>query len=401
MRILIVSKFFYARGGAEVVGIGTRQLLLEAGHEVRVFAMDYPENLKLPENADYASQVSFEGGLGNKLKAFKRLMGLGDVKSKFRKVLNDFKPDVVHLHNIHSYLSPVVGEMAHKAGARVVWTLHDLKLLCPAYLGRRPDGSVCQDCIGGKFHIMEHNCLKGSRLASFMALLEAKRWSRRKLDAFTDAFIAPSHFMADMMKKGGFTPSKIHVLHNFIDPPKLDIILRTPQRPANTEPYFAYVGRLSAEKGVKTLVRAALKAGVKLKLAGDGPLRSELEAMAAGSKQIEFLGFQGPEQIALLQRNALACVLVSECYENNPLSVIESLCAGTPVIGAEIGGIPELIEPFVNGVHVPPGDADALAYTLADFQGARYNRAEISKKACNQFSQQTHFSLLLKIYTGT
>lgn len=402
MKVLIVSKFFYARGGADVVAMTTRRMLLDAGHQVRVFAMDYPDNVTLPESESFASQIDFDSGLVGKVKAFRRLMGVDNVVPRFKAVLDEFRPDVVHFHNIHSYLSPAVVLLAHQAGARTVWTVHDLKLVCPAYLGRRPDGTLCSDCIDGRFRVMENRCMKGSALASFMALLEARRWSRRKLDEATDAFIAPSGFMAQMMRRGGFDAKKIHVVHNFIDPEKLKVLrkLGQQQEPRSGEPYFAYVGRLSAEKGVITLVKAALKAGVVLKIGGDGPLRAELERMAAGSANIVFLGNLGAADVASLLYGAAACVMPSECYENNPLAVIESLCAGTPVIGAEIGGIPELLESGRTGESFLPGDVDDLAEKLENFDPARYDRAAISRESVSRFSRATHFSKLIEIYRG-
>lgn len=402
MRVLIVSKFFYARGGADVVAMTTRELLLASGHEVRVFAMDYPENIPLEEAATFASQIEFgKGGLVSNVKAFARLMGVDNVVPRFKKVLRDFRPEVVHFHNIHSYLSPVVVTLSRQFGARTVWTVHDLKLLCPAYLGRRPDGSHCTDCVSsGRFHVVDHKCMKNSILASVMALLEARRWSREKLNAATDAFITPSYFMARMMRRGGYDAAKLHVLNNFIDPMKLEVILSAPARPESEPAYFVYVGRLSAEKGVVTLVQAAMKAGVDLRIAGDGPLRGELEEMAADSPNIRFLGQLGAAEVAALMRDAAASILPSECYENNPLSVIESLCAGTPVIGADIGGIPELIVPGVSGEHFRSGSAEDLAVILDRFDPARYNRAEISREAIERFSQHTHFRKLLEIYEG-
>lgn len=396
MKILIVNKMFYPRGGDCIVAIAERDMLLAAGHQVQVYSMHYPDNIRLAESDTWASEIDFGGPLGSKVKAFERLMGLGDVRKSFRKVLEEFKPDVVHFHNIHSYLSPVVVGLAKKAGAKTVWTLHDLKLVCPAYLGRRPDGALCTDCVDGKNNVMKYRCMKGSRVASLMALLEAMRWNRSKLDSATDRFIAPSEFMKSMMVRGGFTESKISVIHNFIDPKKLEIILSTAYQPAE-EPYFAYVGRLSAEKGVKTLVQAAMRAGVRLRIGGDGPLREELEALAAGSKT-EFLGNLGAEQVARLLRDAAASVMPSECFENNPLAVIESLCAGTPVIGANIGGVPELIEPGVSGEHFPSGSVNTLAAKLAAFNPDGYDREKISRRAISEFSEATHLRKLIELY---
>ena len=377
----------------------TRELLMRAGHEVQVFAMSFPANIKLPEASTWPSEVEFNGPLSMKLKAFARLMGVGDVVGKFRRVLKDFRPDVVHFHNIHSYLSPVVVTLAHSFGARTVWTMHDLKLVCPAYLGRRPDGSICSDCVDGRNNLMKYRCMKGGRLASFMALLESVRWNRARLDSATDCFIAPSEFLKDMLVRGGFTSEKIRVLNNFIDPQKIAAIQAMGVSSGeDSEPYFAYAGRLSPEKGVRTLVEAGVKAGVALRVAGDGPMRAELEELARGSR-VELLGSLDSDGVMKLMRGAAASVMPSECYENNPLSVIESLCAGTPVIGADIGGVPELIVPGVSGERFVSGSVDSLVDCLLAFRPERYNRAEIASDAAVRFSARTHLKTLLQIYS--
>ena len=116
-----------------MVMMNTESLLLSAGYEVAVYAMLYPDTVDSPYKKYFASEVTFAGGLGAKVNGLKRTLGMGDITASFTKLLDDFQPDVVHLHNIHSYLSPVLGQIAHSRGIRVVWTLHDYKLLCPAY----------------------------------------------------------------------------------------------------------------------------------------------------------------------------------------------------------------------------------------------------------------------------
>lgn len=400
MKVLLVNKFFFLRGGPEVVMFGLMEALRDAGIEVRVFAMSHPDNIRVEtgDNDFFPSEVDFTGSFAGKAKALKRIFGHGDVVSRFKRMLADYKPDVVHLHNIHSQLSPVIGELAHKAGIRVVWTLHDLKLLCPAYIGRRPDGRVCDDCITGKIQVLRHRCMKGSFLQSVIAQMEARKWSRARLARNTDAFIAPSAFMGEMMRRGGFPEEKLHVLTNFVDPSKLKELDHLMKQTPSVGDYFLYAGRLSSEKGVGTLIRAAMASGVKLKIAGDGPACRELKALAANNKSVEFLGMLKPRELVPLQLEARASVLPSEWYENNPLSIIESLCAGTPVIGANIGGIPELIKPGVNGQIFQSGNEEELAEILRCFSDSEYDRTAISREAMQRYSRGTHLQQLLKIY---
>ena len=399
MRVLIVNKFFYPRGGDCVVAMGTRELLIQAGHQVRVFAMSHPLNINLPEGGSFASMIDFSGNLSQKVKAFGRLIGLGDISAAFRKVLSDFRPDVIHVHNIHSYLSPVICEIAHDRGIPVVWTLHDFKLVCPAYTFRKGNGEICGYADTGKCNPIKNRCLKNSLTASVMATVERYRWPMTRLNRMTDAYIAPSRFMSDMMLLGGADKAKMNVVYNFVDPTKLRLLSRNiPRHSDGDNRYFAYTGRLSFEKGVATLIQAAIQSGVNLRIAGDGPMRAELEAMAAHHKGITFLGRLEAEDVAALQRDAEACICPSEWFENNPLAVIESLCAGTPVIGADIGGIPELINPGSNGLLYRSGDTDALAGILHDFTRTSYDPDAIARDATEKFSTSTHIDRLLNIY---
>jgi len=392
-RILLVNKFYYPRGGDCIVTLNTEAMLRDCGLEADVFAMEYPENLNARYKSLFASEVSFGGGMGNLLRALKRTMGLGDVKERFEAVLDEFKPDVVHLHNIHSYLSPVVGELAHKRGIRVVWTLHDYKLLCPRYDCLR-DGKPCEKCFGGsKVHVLTNKCMKGSLPASAVAWLEALKWNRATLERNTDVFVCPSEFMASKMRQGGFDPGKIKVLNNFLDPVKLKIYQNT-ENNAQRQDYYCYVGRLSQEKGVTDMLEAASRLPYRLKVAGGGPLEAELREKYASCPNIEFLGMLDAQGVVNVLTAAKLSVIPSQWYENNPLSVVESLCAGTPVAGSQIGGIPELIDSS-NGVTFQPFNQEALSTAITMSMTRDWNHARIARQALDRFSASNHLKTLL------
>ncbi len=397
MKVLIVNKFFYPRGGDCIVAMSTRQMLQSQGHEVRVFSMTHPDNVSLPESGSFAPAVDFSGRLMQKLQGVSRVLGGGGVRKAFRKVLEDFKPDVVHFHNIHSYLSPAIVEEAHKHGVRTVWTLHDYKLVCPAYSCLRPDGTVCSDCINNSAFVSQYRCMKGSRLQSKLAEIEKQKFNPSYLSTVTDLFIAPSSFMKEMMEKGGYPAQKIVEICNFIDPEK-EAVYEAKDAGEDRGDYFCYVGRLSREKGLETLLKGARKSGVELKIAGDGPLAEQLIKEYGKDPGITFLGKLDAQNVAKLLSGAKASVIPSEWYENNPLGVIESLCAGTPVIGSDMGGIPELIEDGAGEIF-PPGDADYLARVLSDFKALtadqHRNLAESQRK---RFSREVHLRKLLKAY---
>jgi glycosyltransferase involved in cell wall biosynthesis len=360
--------------------------------------MSYPGNIDVEESVDFASPVDFStGGIKGKLNGLKRIIGLGDIRASFEKVLDDFKPDVVHLNNIHSYLSPVVGELAHKRGIRVVWTLHDYKLLCPSYLCRRPNGENCEECFHGHLQVINHRCQKGSLLQSVIADIEARVWNKKRIRKIADMFVTPSVFMRNKMMEAGFEPAKIMNICNFPDPLKIEDI-KAKGVEGNRKDHFCYIGRLSDEKGTETMLKAAAESKVKLVVAGSGPLSDTMINKYGSCPNITFVGHLNAKEVTSLLLESKCSILPSECYENNPLGVIESLCAGTPVIGANIGGIPELIG-HGDGVVFTSGNVEELTKVLSEFdKRAPFNNVEISARAIARFSEDVHYAKLMKAY---
>ena len=395
-KVLIVNKFYYPRGGDCIVAMNTEKLLRARGHETAVFAMDFPDNIETPWTAYYAPRVDFGA---SKVAAAKRLMGVGDIRQSFGRILDEFRPDVVHLNNIHSYLSPVVAELARRHGARVVWTLHDYKLVCPAYTCMR-DGHRCDSCVTGpKWGVVRNRCLKGSLVASALAWLEAVRWNRRRLEKCTDAFICPSEFMRSAMLKAGFDAAKLHVVNNFLDPAKASALQA--QAAAQRGGYGCYIGRLSEEKGVRTMLEAASQLPCELKVAGDGPLADELRTRYGASPNITFLGHLDAAGVVRLCSQARFSVLASECCENNPLGVIESLCAGTPAVVSDMGGIPELVTEGVNGLVFKAGDTADLVRAMGEAATRDWDNAAIAADAARRFGQDAHYKALAAIYSNS
>lgn len=394
-RILLVNKFYYSRGGAEIVAINLRDMLTAMGYEVGIFTMDFGSNRREP-HVYTAPEVTFKGTLGQKLKFARRTLGGAGLKQAFTEAMRTFKPDVVHLHNVHSYLSPAMAQWAHEKGARVVWTLHDYKLLCPAYSCLN-QGHPCEMCYSHKWKVVKERCFKQSLPASILAWIEALKWNRAWIERNVDAFVCPSQFMRLQMLKGGFSAEKLHTVCNFIDPVKAEALRRNSE--VKKDDYYAYIGRLSAEKGVETLLKAASRLPFKLKVAGNGPLMPRFKELYGTCGNIEFLGQLDAVQVSGLQRKALMVVQPSECYENNPLSVIESLCAGTPVIGSRIGGIPELITPDC-GLTYTMGNADELAQCITTMmeRSQECDYAAIAAQASKRFLAEAHFAKLKPLY---
>ncbi|MDR1332719.1 MAG: glycosyltransferase [Tannerella sp.] len=391
-RVLLVNKFYYPRGGDCTAMLTTEELLKAHGHAVAVFSMQYPDNLPSPWAGYFAPEVSFSSTrMADRIRAAVRLFHSSGTATRFARLLDDFRPDVVHLHNIHSYLSPVVAEVARRRGVRIVWTMHDYKLICPSYSCLR-DGQPCELCFTDRRQVFVHRCMKNSRAASLLAWMEASRWNRRRLERLTDRFISPSHFLKAKMVAAGFREEGIEVLHNFMYRP-------TPP-PAPKGDYYCYAGRLSEEKGVATLLEAARRLPYPLKIIGSGPLHDVLRRRYPQA-HVEFTGQLPADVLLPVVQRARFLVMPSIWYENNPYSVIEALCMGTPVLGANTGGIPELIEAGRNGELFQPGDVEGLRETvIAAF--ARYDTAYpfggIAAAAQNKFGSEAFYKQLMRIY---
>ncbi len=390
MRILLANKFYYRRGGDCIYMLNLEQLLNAHGHETAVFAMQYPDNLPTPWSKYFPSEIRFSPGPGM-VEAFLRPFGTREVKRKFNALLDDFKPDVVHLNNIHSQLSPIIAELAHKRGIKVVWTIHDYKLLCPRYDCLRNGTSICEECFTDKHKVLEYKCMKNSRTASFLAYREALKWNRQRLEDCSDLFVCPSQFMADKMAQGGFCKKKLHTLCNFIDVEKCKKSSYTEK-----EDYYCFIGRISHEKGVQTLIEAANQLPYRLKIIGGGPLEEKIKSLA--NPDIEFMGFRQWEEIKEIAGRARFSVIPSEWYENNPLSVIEAQCLGTPVLGARIGGIPELIEERVSGLCFESKNVEDLKDKIKDMFAASFDYNTIARTAQTRYNSETYYQKLIGLY---
>lgn len=388
MRIIIVNKFYYNRGGDCVASIGLETLLKEKGHKVAFFSMQHPFNFSSEWESFFPSYVDFQnGGLRNKLQAINRIFCSQEVKNQFTKLLDTFKPDVIHLNNIHSQLSPYIGELAHKRGIKVVWTLHDYKLICPNYTCLYK-GEICESCVCKNIiNVLTKKCMKNSFPASFIAYLEALVWNRSRLNINTDFFIAPSYFLKQKMVEGGFPKNKIKVIHNFINR-KLHI------QNWIKEDYYCYVGRLSEEKGIMTLLKVAEQLPFKLKIIGTGPL---INSFNSNKSNIDFVGFKEWNDLQNIIMRARFLVIPSEWYEVFGLVCIEALCLGTPVLGANIGGIPEILSQE-NGLLFESGNPSDLKEKIQQMFKIKFDYNKISKIARDKYSADNYYNEIIKIY---
>lgn len=385
MKILLANKFYYRRGGDCIYTMNLERMLRDHGHNVAVFAMQYSENERSEWTDYWPSDMS-------RLKAFTRPFGDKEVRRKFGRLLDDFKPDVVHLNNIHTQLSPVIAGMAHERGIRVVWTLHDTKLVCPCYTCTR-DGRWCTECFTDKRAVMRHRCMPGGLIGAVIGYREIMKWSMDVLQEYVDLFLPPSQFMMDTCVAGGYSPGKFRVLCNFIDVEKC----KNPD--FRKGDYYVYLGRVNEVKGVRTLCKAAAQLPHKLIVIGDGPLSEELKVKSEESgAPIEFKGQMQWEEFRPILEGARFMVLPAEWSENNPLTVIESQSLGTPVLGARIGGIPELIEEGVSGMTFTSGDVEDLKDKIQMMFSHQFDHEHIAENAVRRYSSETYYEKLMEYY---
>lgn len=359
-RLLSLNSYHYRRGGSDVVYLEHDALFRELGWETAVMSMHHPKNMESPWSRYFVEELEFGNthGITDKLTKAAKAIWSFEAQRKLRELLSVFPADVAHLHCIYHHLSPSVLPVLHEAGVPAVLTAHDLKIACPAYKMLNSTG-VCERCRDGSvINVLKHRCVRDSLGASAIVMLESglsrtmNTWRK-----YLSRVVAPSHFYRNKLMEWGWPAEQVTYVPNYVD-----VNTFTPSyQPGD---YVLFAGRLAPEKGVATLARGAAKAGVKLRVAGTGPLEAELKALP-DADSIEWLGFCSGDNLWNQIRGARALVLPSEWYENAPMSVLEAFASGKPVVGADIGGIPEMITPETGWVF-PSGDVDALAAVLID-----------------------------------
>lgn len=396
MKIIQINKFNYLRGGAEKYFLELAEKLTQAGHQVAKFCMTDRRNLNDTWSGYWLSQINFEQpGLSDKLRAPERIIYSRAAKRGLARLIKDFQPDIIHVHNIYHQLSPSVLDAAREAVVPVVMTLHDYKLICPNYQLLN-HGQICKKCLDGNFwHCFQEKCFKDSRSQSFLASLEAiLHKHRRTYQRGVNLFIAPSQFMADKCQSAGWPQHYFQVLINPV--PELPVGQR------QVQDYFLYAGRLSSEKGVDILLRALASSNYKLKIAGRGPQETFLRQLVKDlklSNQVDFLGQQGHESLAKLLDGAIALTVPSIWYENMPLNILESLGRGCPVVASHIGGIPEIINHQVNGWLVEVGNSNSWIKVLDQaIQADQIKFNQQARESVEKYKWNQHFSAIELIY---
>ena len=357
MRILMINKFLYPNGGSETYIFKLGDYLKSQGHEVQYFGMEHKGRCVGNRVNAYTSDMDFHGGSKlAKLTYPLKTIYSSEARKKLRLVLNDFKPDVCHLNNFNYQLTPsIILEIQkwRKEGnkCRIVFTAHDYQLVCPNHMCNNPNtGENCEKCLGGHFlNCVKGKCIHGSTARSVIGMLEAEFWKRNGAYNYIDTMICCSKFLKTKMDSNPLFAQKTIALHNFVD--------KVEWKDTCKKEYVLYFGRYSKEKGIETLIQVCKQLNdIPFVFAGTGPLESEL----SGIPNVRNVGFQRGKALEKLIREARFSIYPSEWYENCPFSVMESQMYGTPVLGADIGGIPELIEAGKTGTLFESGNANDL-----------------------------------------
>jgi glycosyltransferase involved in cell wall biosynthesis len=367
MRILVAHNFYQLPGGEDEVFAAEVALLRRFGHEVSTFELRNDALLEM-----------------SKLQMITTTLWSGSTHREMRKKVRETGAEVVHFHNTFPRISPAAYYAARVEGAGVVQTLHNFRLLCPgANLFRH--GKACEDCIGHRVPLagVIHKCYRDSRSASLgVAALISTHHAMGTWQNAVDLYLAPTEFARNKFVAGGLPEAKLLVKPNFVDP--------DPGIGAGDGGYAIYVARLSAEKGLETLLAAweTLGGSVPLKIIGDGPLASLVTETQKRAANIEWLGRRPLAEVYHAMGRASFLIFPSRCYETFGRVAVEAYAKGTPVIASRHGAPGDIVREGATGLLFEPGNADALAQTVRNLAGDPQLLAAMRVESRREYEQK-------------
>jgi glycosyltransferase involved in cell wall biosynthesis len=403
MKILIVNTRHYLGGGDSTYSFNLCDMLRLNGHEVYFMAMQDKHNLPDPNSDLFVNHIDFRElnhhkNISSGFRVFTRSIYSIEARTKFSRLLDRVKPDLVHLQNIHAHITPSVIFEAKKQSIPVVWTLHDYKLICPnSHLLIDATNQICEACQGGYFfRAVLNRCKKNSLLASIMACLEAYTHHILGVRGKVDLFLCPSRFLQKKLLDNGFDRNKVRHLPLFLSHKSFNYT-------GQHEDYFLFLGKLEPLKGIDYLIRAARHVpNIKIIAAGriDENIRDKV--LSSFPPNLKYVGMKSGEELDQLRKKAIALVLPSICYENQPFSILEMFALGKPAIVSDLGGMRELVGDNERGWLVKPRDDIELANAI---DAAYRNPFETKAKGENAYSyitknhsEEAHYQCLSRIY---
>ena len=392
----MVNKFLYPRGGSESYMLYLGEHLKKLGHEIEYFGM-YDENNTVGNSiGKYTQNMDFHSkGLARFLYPFKIIYSR-EAKKKIMQVIDDFKPDIVHMNNINFQLTPSIIYGIKKKGVKLVQTVHDYQMICPNHLLYNFDKNTpCEKCVkGSHINCIKNKCIHNSTVKSILGVIEAKLYSLLKTYKKVDLFVCPSNFLENkLLSAKGYYKGKTKTIHNFIDKEKFSNTDR------KEDSYIVFIGRLSKEKGIEYIAKTAKLLGeYTFVIAGSGPD----EGMLKGIDNIKLAGFVTGNDLTELMGNAMLLLLPSVCYENCPLSILEAHSMGVPVVTMNSGGMAELVKDGVTGtlVNEPTPECIALKIkeTIENEDYYKTIRENCKKERDNILSVESYCDILVGEY---
>lgn len=393
LNILNCNNYFYIRGGSDKIFFDHMEIMKEMNHNSIPFA---PKDIKsfetkwdkyFPDSIDISSP---------EIKKISNFFYNVSAKNNLEKLLSENKINIAHLHIYYGRLTTSILDVLNKKSIPIIQTLHDYKLICPNN-NLINNEKICEFCNGKFFYKSIFKKCNDSSLIKTTALAVESHFSRSNGD-FTKVnhFIAVSRFLKQKLVQYGLDENKISVVHNPIDSSKYE-----PNYDSGK--YFLYFGRIEKIKGIKSMIEAAIKSNIELKIVGDGNEREKLENEYQQNPKIQFLGFKSGNDLKFLIQKSLVTICPSICYDIFPTSILESFAYGKPVIGSNIGGIPELVENEINGYLYEPGNINQLSLIMNEFKKnpkLSYNlgvngRSKVEEK----FNKSIYYEKVMKIYS--
>lgn len=404
-KILMVNNFYYNRGGDCTYLFGLKNILEAKGHNVSVFSMNHPQNFTSKWSKYFVNyinydeevkQINFRSGI----KVASRTIYFISARKRLEKLIREERPHIAHLHNIHHHITPSILYALRKYKIPVVWTLHDYQLICPN-IHFIANGKICERCKKHRYYWPPLiRCKKGSLAASLMSSIEIVIHNLMGIERLVKLFISPSNFLRNKFIEFGFKERKIRHVAHFVE----TIASEKRQTPGD---FYLFVGRISEEKGLKTLIDAAIKVNAgKLKIIGSGPL---LEEMMRHAKKIdknnlvEFLGHKSRDEVYEFMHECKFLIVPSEWYETSGLVILEAFSCGKPVIASRIGGIPELVDENRTGLTFEMGNVEQLrekiSYMLNNPEAVENMGNNALAFVRENATSQKYYQALLEIYS--